>query len=70
MKIGNRTFKFPIFFLISVVFAIVGFFLGGMSLFIDTGWRILWGILTGIGVLIVIAIMKRKKKGGAKKVGK
>lgn len=70
MEVAKRKIKFPLFFLIGVLLIILAWILGGTQLLIDTGWRFFFGILAGIGVLIVIAILKKRKKGGAKKVGK
>jgi hypothetical protein len=70
MKIGDRKVKFPIFFLIGLFGVILAFILKGKDLFVTTGIRFLLGIASGILVLILIAIFKKKSKGRANKVGK
>lgn len=64
MKIGKRTFKFPLFFLIGLGLIVTALILRGKDLMISVGWRFLAGIGVGIAVLIVLAIFKKKKRSG------
>lgn len=67
MKITEKfKARFPLFFLLGVGLIITNWILGGKTLAIQTGWRFVFGILTGIVILLIFGFAKRRSRAKRK----